>query len=75
MTTLNHGMSSGIPEHLVVLMKNLYTDQQATVMTENGQTDWFHIGKGVRQGCPLSPYLFNLYAEHIIREDGLEEDD
>ena len=54
-------------------MRNLYTDQEATVRTEHGTTDWFQIGKGVCQGCILSPCLFNLYAEYIMRNAGLEE--
>ena len=54
-------------------MRNLYADQEATVRTEHGPTDWFQIGKGVRQGCILSPCLFNSYAEYIIRNAGLEE--
>ena len=54
-------------------MRNLYTDQEATVRTEHGTTDWFQIGKGVCQGCILSPCLFNLYAESIMRNAGLEE--
>uniref|UniRef100_A0A803SW81 ribonuclease H n=1 Tax=Anolis carolinensis TaxID=28377 RepID=A0A803SW81_ANOCA len=63
----------GIPSHLVCLLRNLYKDQKATVRTYHGTTDWFKIGKGVRQGCILSPSLFNLYAEHIVRSAGLEE--
>ena len=57
----------GVPHHLVTLMKCLYTNQEAAVRTEYGLTDWFSIGKGVRQGCILSPYLFNMYCEHIMR--------
>ena len=64
----------GIPEHLVVLIRNLYSGQEAIVRTEQGETQWFRIGKGVRQGCILSPYLFNLYAEQIIRKAGLYEE-
>ena len=64
----------GIPEHLVVLMRNLYSDQETTVRTEQGETEWFGIGKGVQQGFILSPYFFNLYAEQIIREAGLYEE-
>ena len=60
----------GIPDHLTCLLRNLYTGQEAT---GQGTTDWFQIGKGVRQGCILSPYLFNLYAENIMRNTGLEE--
>ena len=63
----------GIPDHLTCLLRNLYTGQEATVRTEFGTTDWFQRGKGVRQGCILSPCLFNLYAEYIIRNAGLEE--
>ncbi len=63
----------GIPQHLIYLMRNLYLNQQATVRTEFGDTDAFGIGKGVRQGCILSPSLFNLYAERIMREAGLQE--
>ena len=62
----------GIPEHLIYLMRNLYAGQEATVRTGHGTTDWFQIGKGVRQGCILSP-LFNFYAEYIMRNAGLEE--
>ena len=57
----------GIPDHLTYLLRNLYADQEATVRTRHGTTDWFKIGKGVRQGCILSPCLFHLYAEHIIQ--------
>ena len=57
----------GIPDHLTCLLRNLYAGQEATVRTGHGTTDWFHIGKGVRQGCILSPCLFNLYAEYIMR--------
>ena len=63
----------GIPDHLICLLRNLYADQEATVRTGHGTTDWFQIGKGVRQGCILSPCLFNLYAEYIKRNAGLEE--
>ena len=63
----------GIPEHLTCLLRNLYAGQEATVRTGHGTTDWFQIGKGVRQGCILSPCLFNLYAEYIMRNDGLDE--
>ena len=62
-----------IPYHLTCLLKNLYADQEATVRTGHGTTDWFQIGKGVRQGCILSPCLFNLYAEYIMRNAGLDE--
>ena len=63
----------GIPDHLTFLLRNLYTSQEATVRTGHGTTDWFQIGKGVCQGCLLSPCLFNLYAEYIMRNDGLDE--
>ena len=63
----------GIPDHLTCLLRNLYADQEATVRTGHGTTDWFQIGKGVRQGCILSPCLFNLYAEYIMRNGGQEE--
>ncbi|KAB0365888.1 hypothetical protein FD754_010044 [Muntiacus muntjak] len=63
----------GIPEHLTCLLRNLYAGQEATIRTGHGATDWFQIGKGVRQGCILSPCLFNLYAEYIMRNAGLEE--
>ena len=63
----------GIPDHLICLLRNLYTGQEATVRTGHGTTDWFQIGKGVCQGCILSPCLFNLYAEYIMRNAGLEE--
>ena len=63
----------GIPDHLACLLRNLYAGQEATVRTRHGTTDWFQTGKGVRQGCILSPCLFNLYAEYIMRNAGLEE--
>ena len=63
----------GIPDHLTCLLRNLYAGQEATVRTGHGTTDWFQIVKGVRQGCILSPCLFNLYAEYIMRNPGLEE--
>ena len=63
----------GIPDHLTCLLRNLYTGQEATVRTGHGTTDWFQIGKGVRQGYILSPCLFNFYAEYIMRNTGLEE--
>ena len=63
----------GIPDHLTCLLRNLYAGQEATVRTGHGTTDWFQIGKGVGQGCILSPCLFNLYAEYIMRNAGLEE--
>ena len=63
----------GIPDHLTFLLRNLYAGQEATVRTGHGTTDWFQIGKGVHQSCILSPYLFYLYAEYIMRNAGLEE--
>ena len=63
----------GIPDDLTCLLRNLYAGQEAIVRTRHGTTDWFQIGKEIRQGCILSPYLFNLYAEYIIRNTGLEE--
>ena len=63
----------GIPDHLTFLLRNLYAGQEATVRTRHGTTDWFLIGKGVHQGCILSPCLFNLYAEYIIRNARLDE--
>ena len=64
---------TGIPDHLTCLLRNLCAGQEATVKTGHGTTDWFQIGKGVHQGCILSPCLFNLYAEYIMRNAGLEE--
>ena len=63
----------GIPDHLTCLLRNLYAGQEVTVRTGHGTTDWFQTGKGVRQGCILSPCVFNLYAEYIMRNAGLEE--
>ena len=63
----------GIPDHLTCFLINLYAGQEVTVRTGHGTTDWFQIGKRVRQGCILSPSLFNLYAEYIMRNAGLEE--
>ena len=63
----------GIPDHLTLPLKNLYAGQEAIVRTGHGTTDWFQIGKGGRQGCILSPCLFNLYAEYIMKNVGLEE--
>ena len=63
----------GIPDHLTCLFRNLYAGQEATVKTGHGTTDWFQIGKGIPQGCILSSCLFNLYAEYIMRNPGLEE--
>ena len=62
----------GIPEHLTCLLRNLYAGQEATVRTGHGTTDWFQTGKGILQGCILSPCLFNLHAEYIMRNTGLE---
>ena len=64
---------TGIPDHLTCLLRNLYVGQEATVRTRHGKTDWFQIGKGVHQGCILSPCLFNLQAEYIMRNAGLQE--
>ena len=63
----------GIPDHLIYLLRNLYAGQEATVRTRHGTTDWFQIGKGICQGCILSPCLFNLYVEYIMRNAGLYE--
>ena len=63
----------GIPDHLTCLLRNLYAGQEATVRTLPGTMDWFQVGKGVHQGCILSPYLFNLYAEYIMRNAELDE--
>ena len=73
--TTNFGkfLKMGIPDHLTCLLRNLYVGQEATVITEHGTTDWFQIGKGVCQGCILSLCLFNLYAEYIMRNAGLDE--
>ena len=62
----------GIPDHLTCLLRNIYSGQEATVRTQHGTIDWFQIGKGVRQGCILSPCLFTFYAEYIMRNTGLE---
>ena len=62
----------GIPDHLTCLLRNLYAGQEATLRTGHGTTDWFQIGKGVHQGCILSPCFFNFYAEYIMRNSGLE---
>ena len=64
---------TGISDHLTCLLRNMYTGQEATVRTGHGTTDWFQIGKGVRQGCILSPCLFNLYSEYIMGNSGLDE--
>ena len=66
-------LEMGIPDHLICLLRNLYAGQEATVRTGHGTTDWFQIGKGVHQGCILSPCLFNLYAGYIMRNAGLDE--
>jgi len=63
----------GIPDHLTCLLRNPYAGQEATVRTEHGTTDWFQIGKGVHQGCILSPCLFNFYVEYIMQNAGLDE--
>ena len=62
-----------IPDQLICLLRNLYAGQEATIKTEHGTTDWFQIGKRVQQGCALSPWLLNLYAEYIMRNAGLEK--
>ena len=71
--TVENSERDGIPDHLTCLLRNLYAGQEATVRTGHGTTDWFQIGKGVRQGCILSSCLFNLYAEYIMKNAGLEE--
>ena len=73
--TINCGkfLEMGIPDHLTYLLRNLYADQEVTVRTGHGTTDWFQIRKGVHQGCVLSPCLFNFFAEYIMRNAGLEE--
>ena len=63
----------GIPDHLTCLLRNVYADQEATIRTGHGTTDWFQIGNGVRQGCILSPCFLNLYSEYIMRNAGLDE--
>ena len=63
----------GIPDHIICLLKNLYAGQEARVRTGHGMTEWFQISKGVHQGCILSLCLFNIYAEHIMRNAGLDE--
>ena len=70
---MENSESVGIPEHLACLLRNLYADQEATVRTGHETIDLFQIGKGVHQGCILSPCLFNLYAEYIVRNAGLDE--
>ena len=73
--TTNYGkfLEMGLPDHLTCLLRNLYADEEATVRTGHGTTDWFQIGKGICQGCILSPCLFNFYAEYIMRNAGLDE--
>ena len=66
--------SMEVPEHLIVIIKSMYTNQEAAVRTEHGNTDWIEVRKGVRQGCILSPYLFNLYSEYIMRRVRLEDE-
>ena len=73
MLTVNILKEMGIPDHLTCLLRNLYAGQEATVRAGHGTIDWFKIGKGVCQGCTLSSCLFNLYAEYIVRNDGLDE--
>ena len=63
----------GVPDHLICLLRNLYAGQEATVRTRPGTTDWFQIGKGVHQECIFSPWLFNLYAEYIMQNAGLDD--
>ena len=70
---LENSERDGIPDHLTCLLRKLYAGQEATVRTGQGTTDWYQIGKGVHQGCILSPWLFNLYAEYIMRKAGLDE--
>ena len=70
---MENSKEMGIPDHLTCLLRNLYAGQEGTVRTGHGTTDWFQIAKEVRQGCISSPCLFNLYAEYIMRNTGLEE--
>ena len=70
---MENSSRDGILDQLTCLLRNLYAGQEATVRTGHGTTDWFHIGKGVRQSCILSPCLFNLYAEYIMQNPGLDE--
>ena len=72
-STVENSEEIGIPDHLTCLLRNLYADQEATVRTGHETTDWFQIGKGIRQGYILSPCLFNFYAEYIMRNAGLQE--
>ena len=73
LTAQKGGLEMGIADHLTCLLRNLHAGQESTVRTGQGTTDWFQIGKGVHQGCILSPCLFNLYAEYIMRNIGLDE--
>ena len=70
---MENSESVGIPEHLACLLRNLYAGQEATIRTAHGTADWFQIGKGVHQSCIFLPCLFNLYAEYIVRNAGLDE--
>ena len=70
---MENSINCGIPDYLTCLLRNLYGGQEATVRTGHGTTDWFQIGKGVHQGCILSPCLFNLHAEYVMRNAGLDE--
>ena len=70
---MENSLRDGIPDHLTFLLRNLYAGQEATIRTGHGTTDWFQVGKGVHQSCILSPSLFNLYAENIMRNIGLDE--
>ena len=70
---MEHSKKMGMPDYLPCLLRNLYASKEATVSIGHGTTDWFQIGKGVRQGCMLSPCLFNSYAVYIMRNTGLEE--
>ena len=70
---MENSSRNGNTRHLTCLLRNLYAGQEATVRTGHGTTDWFQIGKGVRQGCILSPCLFNLYAEYIMKSTGMDE--
>ena len=70
---MGNSSRNGIPDHLTCLLKNLYEGQEATAKTGHGTTDWFQIGKAVREGCTLSPCLFNLYAEYIMQNARLDE--
>ena len=72
-TTMENSLKMGIPDHLTCLLRNLYTGQEAAVRIGHGTTDWFQIGKGVHQGCILSPCFLKSYAEYIMRNAGLQE--